>query len=453
MHYKGEVIMKNTLFLAMVLILAGAGLLFSAGQRDVPDDIGPIELHLWHQEQPPHRQARFQEVIDAFNEENPDITVIQTVQTWGEAFPKTISALQAGRGPDMLFVIPGFAANIKNAAPASVQPVDDMLARLDAKYDIFDAAISPYDLEGNKWAVPIFGQVHLMYYNKAVYREAGLDPDTDYPRTWDDLWEHINLFIDKGITPYGIGIPASATLAGEQFIYSLMASNNAGNIYDNDGNLIFNNPNTVEAYRFWKQLYDHSPPGSLSYQWFEPQSAMFNDNTAFAFVLGGKINNWETQSGKPPEDLGAAFIPVGPNSTEPGAVYYSNATMVLTEDQRKQQAIEKFLEFVLEPEMYGHFLAAQPGLFLPVTASGQDSTSFWDQEIISKYADLVELQIKQSEYGKLYGFNDEAFNPAIGRISELNILARVAQKIAIDGWTPERAVSWGEEQMKLAEED
>lgn len=448
--------MKKYVILTIVIGVLLAGTAFAGGQQEAEPSQGggeaqaPVEISLWHQEQPPERQQRFQEVIDAFNAQSPNVTVTQTVQSWGEAFTKTVGALQAGRGPDILFAIPGFAANIKMAAGDSVQPVDDIVAAIDSQHSYIDAATRPYFWDDHYWAVPLFGQVHLLYYNKAVYREAGLDPDAP-PETWAELEEDITTFIDGGVTPYGIGVSASDTLAGDQFIYSLLASNDAEYIFDEDGNIIFDNPNTVETYEFWGELYENSPPGSLNYRWIEPQTAMFNGQTAFAFVLGGMLSNWDEQSGMPPEDLGAAFIPTGEGADE-GAIYYSNAAMVLTDDPAKQEAISDFLQYLHESETYGRFLTADPGLFLPVTATGEESDTFWNDPVITRYRDLVELQIEQSAYGKLPGFNRDTFNPAIGRISGQNILAKVAQKIAIDGWDAARAVEWGADQMEAAGE-
>ena len=47
-----------------------------------------VELTLWHMEQPPHRVARVQELIDAFNAANPGIVVKQEPQNWGEVYAR-----------------------------------------------------------------------------------------------------------------------------------------------------------------------------------------------------------------------------------------------------------------------------------------------------------------------------------------------------------------------------
>ena len=46
--------------------------------------------------------------------------------------------------------------------------------------------------------------VRVMAYNKTVFQEAGLDPDKDYPKTWDELAAVAQQIQDPGEDRYGI---------------------------------------------------------------------------------------------------------------------------------------------------------------------------------------------------------------------------------------------------------
>jgi multiple sugar transport system substrate-binding protein len=48
-------------------------------------------------------------------------------------------------------------------------------------------ALEGYIHQGKLYAVPPIASVFSLYLNKKHFREAGLDPDKDYPRTWDDI--------------------------------------------------------------------------------------------------------------------------------------------------------------------------------------------------------------------------------------------------------------------------
>ena len=48
-------------------------------------------------------------------------------------------------------------------------------------------ALEGYMYQGKLYAVPVEAAVFSLYLNKKHFQEAGLDPDKDYPRTWDDI--------------------------------------------------------------------------------------------------------------------------------------------------------------------------------------------------------------------------------------------------------------------------
>jgi len=229
-----------------------------------------------------------------------------------------------------------------------------------------------------------------------------------------------------------------------------MVTNKAEHIFgERKDEIIFDNPRTIETYKFWKKLYDTSPPGSLNWQWVEPQTALINKQTAFGIILGGFIGHWDTEAKAATEDLGAGFVP-RPEDGQPGTYYCSNGVMLLTKDKRKQEAAKTFIEYIYQPEVMGYFLNAQPCLFLPITEEASKSESFWGDPLIKKYVDIIKLEIEQSKYGKLYGFTREEVNPNIGRIAGQYLLAQTAQKMVIEGLSAEEAVKWGAEKMRQA---
>jgi multiple sugar transport system substrate-binding protein len=133
------------------------------------------EVTLWHMEQPPHRVARIQELIDEFNAANPDVMVKQEPQNWGEIYAKAPAAVAAGAGPDMLFAIPDFAPILKGIGALS--SVEDFVAELDAEHDFVDSAVEAYTYDGGVWAVPLYNMtMHLWYRPSVLERRASRCP-------------------------------------------------------------------------------------------------------------------------------------------------------------------------------------------------------------------------------------------------------------------------------------
>src|SRR5919201_5370993 len=123
-----------------------------------------VSIILWHQEQPPQRVKRIQQMIDAFNASHPGMHISQQVQSWANIYQKAISAVQSGNQPQILFTIPDFTTVVK--ATGAVQPVDDVIAAMDKAHHFLKSAILPYHYDGHYWAVPLCGMVQSLWYRK-----------------------------------------------------------------------------------------------------------------------------------------------------------------------------------------------------------------------------------------------------------------------------------------------
>lgn len=403
----------------------------------------PVEITVWHMEQPPNRVQRFEELANEFNAANPGFRVIMRVQAWDEVYKRLAAAAAAGRQPDLLFVIPDFSFAVKGLNLGV--PVTDLVNELNDKHTFIPAALEPYLRDGEYWAVPLYGMVQVLWYRKDLFAEAGI---TEAPRTWDELVEAARKLTVGG--RHGIAVPAGRNLASDQVIYSIMMSSGAKDLFDAECNVTFNTPENVRAFQLYADLLRYSPPDATVFAWGEPQ-ALFNAGlTAMAIEKGQYLLPFEEESGRPAEDLGMARIPLPAEGGRDGSIYYSNAVMLLTEDEAKRAGAAEFIRFLLEPETYGRFITAEPGLFLPLTMSGLEATTLWEDPIVAQYRDFVQEMIDYSAYGALFGFTSGNICPEIAPISALNLLAQTVQQMAVHGMTPEQAVAWGQEQMDEA---
>ncbi|WP_340023707.1 sugar ABC transporter substrate-binding protein [Paenibacillus sp. FSL K6-1096] len=398
------------------------------------------ELTLWHMEEPPNRVARFKEIVDGFNAANPDIKITAQVQSWGDAYSKFPAAIQAGNGPDLLFTIPDYTTLIKELGV--VQPVDDIIESLNAAHKFQASSLAPYQYEDHTWAVPVFGMVQALWYRGDLLSAAGIQP----PTTWDELKSAAEALTSGN--KYGIALPASKSMATDQVLYSFLVTAGAKNILSGDNTVTFDNEKTVEAYQMYSDLLKFSPPDSNTYQWGEPQ-AQFNAGTAaMAIEKGQYLSTFEAESGRPASDLGVVPMPVA-DGGEAGSIYYSNGIMVLTDDANKKAAITKFFEYLFEPETYGSFVNAEPGLFLPVTEDGGQADSFWNDPVISKYKSQVEVLIEAASKGALFGFTD-GVSSKIGKVAGPNYIAQTLEQMTSKGLSAADAVKWGQAQIEAA---
>ena len=396
------------------------------------------ELTLWHMEQPPHRVERVQTLLDEFNDAHPDIVVSQEPQNWGEVYAKAPAALAAGAGPDMLFAIPDFTPILKSVG--ALTDISDFVTELDGKHDFIDSAVEAYSYDGGVWAVPLYNMSMNLWYRPSVLDAAGVD----VPESWEDWKAAAETLTGSGV--YGMGLPANKQLYTDQTVYSVMANGGASEIYNEDGTLRFDNPQTVESYTFYNDMLKFSPPDAPSWTWGEAE-ACFASQSCGMILQFSVISTYDTQAEGDPADLGVAAIPSQDGETH-NTIAYANAVMLLSQDAEKMEASKTFVSWLLQPENYGRFLNMEPGLFMPVTADGATAESFWSDPMVEKYRSQIETVIENSKNGMLFGFTSGRVFPAIAAISAQNVLAETLQSIAISGLSPADAVAQGQERMQ-----
>lgn len=145
------------------------------------------------------RAAQLQQLVERFNGQSKDYKV-HLVQRAAGAAP---TALNLATREDV-FV---FAQQ-----KAQFRPLYQVMKDAKEKFD--DAKLAPElrvadeDGKGRLMALPVAMSTPVLFYNKAAFRHAGLDPDKP-PRTWWEMQDAAGKLIDSGIEcPYTTSWPA-----------------------------------------------------------------------------------------------------------------------------------------------------------------------------------------------------------------------------------------------------
>ncbi len=165
------------------LLLAGAALPAFA-----------TELTVWDWKSgDPAAAAYYQKAKEVFEAAHPGDTISYVMQPNDQYYTLLGTALASDGGPD-LFLLNGGAqarARFENAVK-----LDDKIA--DMKGDL--AGLPEFSDANGIYAIPLTIQGFVVYYNKALYTAAGLDPATP-PKTWDDLTKVCAAFVAQATVP------------------------------------------------------------------------------------------------------------------------------------------------------------------------------------------------------------------------------------------------------------
>ena len=123
---------------------------------------------------------------------NPHVTVEFSLVPDAELTAKLTSLFAAGSGPELFnpssspaagFIDRGVAAEVNYRAIGlgSAQKLVDAYA--------FPGALDGYKWKGKYYGLPTEVSNYCLYLNNRLFRKAGLDPEKDYPRDWDQMAE------------------------------------------------------------------------------------------------------------------------------------------------------------------------------------------------------------------------------------------------------------------------
>ena len=146
---------------------------------------GPVTI-TWALWGSPEEVASHKIVADAFMKEHPEIKIEIWSQPWGDYFTKIKTLWASGDAkaiPDVAFLWP----TPSYAAQGVLENLDPYIEKSGYKIDDYWPGL----LESAKYNGHIYGfprdiEVNVLYYNKDIFKEAGVDLPTDQ-WTWDDL--------------------------------------------------------------------------------------------------------------------------------------------------------------------------------------------------------------------------------------------------------------------------
>lgn len=165
---------------------AATGCAGTAKAETARTEDGKIQLDLWYSGGKTAVNV-FQEIVDAFNESQEEYEVHTTTQAdYTETYEKLQAGIAGKKAPDMALLDTDKSRNLssKNLV-ADINPfieADSEFPEDDYLSVFYEQGL---DKEGKLFALPAYGTTQVLYYNKAAFEKAGIDPASI--ETWQDL--------------------------------------------------------------------------------------------------------------------------------------------------------------------------------------------------------------------------------------------------------------------------
>ena len=417
---------KNLLVLLLCFCLLFVG---GCQTRNNSTDSKAVKITFWHGINPPENRDIFQELVDKFNREHPDIEVEALYIGQPDAqLPKIFAATVSNETPDILWFVAQLTGKL--AQLDALLPLETWLNNSPIKNEIDPAMFESMVLGEHIFSVPLATNNAAVFYRPSLFAEAGI---TEIPTTWEELKLTAQKLTkdsdgDGRNDRYGIFLSLGkgewTVFVWLPFIYS------AGGelLVENQANLV--NDGAIAALQLGADLVKDKV-AMLS----PPERGYELDN----FISGKaamQITGPWTLAQLQSTDIDYDVFPI-PVAKTPAAVIGGENLFVFKTTPERERASLKFLEYVLSEEFQTTW-ALKTG-YLPVNLKSQQSPEY--QQFVRKNPAL-EVFLSQMEWAR-----SRPIIPQYTRLSEN--LGRAIEASLLGKQTPEAALKRSQQRLEL----
>lgn len=242
----------------IVLLICLSSILFFSNAANAKE----ITLTIWKFAFGEQQNKAFDEWVDEYTHEHPNITFKYEEFPWVTYFEKLTIAMSAGKGPDIFWASPGYF--IKYVEMGVLYPFNDFLPQ-DVIENTYSYSIEAVTVDGKILGLPWEGlDVVTLFYNKEMLAEAGVLP----PTTWEELIEAAIKLTTK--ERYGLYLYPEPGITQNFYWYPFLWQAGGKVVNEDMTKSLFNSPATIKALKLWGDLMKYkaiprvSPPDPLA---------------------------------------------------------------------------------------------------------------------------------------------------------------------------------------------
>lgn len=355
-----------------VSALTAAGLLLSAcGGGDGDSDAVEIEFYFPIAVGGP-LESVISGYIDQFEDENSDISVTPVYSgDYEQTLASVQSATQAGNPPALTVLN---ATNLLTLDDRDlITPIGEIVDDEEWFGSFEEGFMGNSTLpDGTVASIPFQRSTIVMYWNKELFEEAGLDPETP-PQTWDEMVEFGQQVVDESSGDWGVQIPSTTWGV---WMLEAMAVQNGSLLWDPETGteVSYDDPATISSLENWVALQEEGLEPSGTVEWGTLPDDFNQGSTGIIWTTTGQLTNIRSNAGF---DFGVAPLPAQEqpgSATGGGNLYVMNGVS----DEEQEAAVE-LARFLSSPEIQSDW-TVESGYVAPLAEA-------WEVEPLASYVE------------------------------------------------------------------
>lgn len=369
------------------------------------------------------RQPIVDEIVTTFNKSQDEIEVTHVFVPWGDIWTKNKAAIAAGNPVDVIVNDVNSVAN-----RASSGEVEDLSVFIENDPDIseddyYEQYMDAMKYEGKIYGIPYAVDNRIIYYNKRLFKEAGLDPESP-PKTWAELQEAAFKLDQKKDDSFDV-IGFYPLFGNGGYDTWMVNADQGKTFYDSEADkVIINTPAKKRALEYIGSYTDHYGKSNIdAFQgafgsgmqdpFISEKLAMMTQTPAFNNVI---------KNNKPDIEFGVFPIP----EMEPGNGNWSGGggfNVEIPKGAKNPEASFKFIKFLVSEE--GQKIWSSKNFELSTLKSLAEDEELMADPVYKLSTDLLQ-QTSLGVYPMYFlGYNDY-FNPVMDDFTAGNLSAQEA---------------------------
>jgi len=269
------------------------------------------------------------------------------------------------------------------AAKGAIYPVFELMRDEQEAFSpaAYLPAVSGYyaDVDGNMLSFPFNASTPILYYNKKLFRDAGLDPEVA-PKTWPEVGDAAKKLRAAGaVCGFTTSWPSWINVENFSAFHNLPISTRANGFGGLDAVLTFNNPLMV---RHISQLVEWQSTKAFDYSGRAQTAEPRFQNGECGIFIGSSATRADIKANSKFE-VGYGMLPYWPDvAGAPQNTIIGGATLWVLRNRPSDEykGVAKFFSFLSKPEVQASW--HQNTGYLPVTRAAFDLTraqGFYDR--------------------------------------------------------------------------
>jgi multiple sugar transport system substrate-binding protein len=291
-----------------------------------------------------------EQMVEAWNADNPDEQITAQEIPAGSSSEEVIgAAITAGNAPCLIFntapaAVPQFEKQGGLVSLSTFEGGDDYITERSG-----ELAEQYASSDGSYFQMPWKSNPVVIFYNKTMFADAGLDPEAPDLSTYDEFLETSRALTEAGVAPFAINpAPTSEFFQSWFDFYPLYAAETGGQLLVEDGEATFDSDAGEAVAEFWATMYAEGLSGQEQYQ-----GDSFVDGESAMAIAGPWAINYYGET----VDWGVVPVPTSEGTAPEETYTFSDAKNIGLYSACENQATAwDVLQFATSEEQDGQLL-------------------------------------------------------------------------------------------------